>query len=84
MRVSCSPTRHLRDGWHLVSGVGTSAVVDALNHIVLIGAILAYAAAVACLFLIRQKDVVVQGGPPAGRTPQDASATSSATGTGTA
>ncbi|WP_197029085.1 MFS transporter [Blastococcus sp. URHD0036] len=51
--------------YDLITDVGTSAVVDALNHIVLIGAVLAYAAAVACFFLIRQKDFVIQGGPPA-------------------
>ncbi|WP_199589315.1 MFS transporter [Blastococcus sp. TF02A-26] len=51
--------------YDLISGVGTTAVVDALNHILLIGSVLAYAAAVACAFLIRQKDFVVQGGPPA-------------------
>jgi EmrB/QacA subfamily drug resistance transporter len=50
----------------LVHRVGTSAVVDALNHIVLIGAVLAFAAAVACFLLIRQKDFVVHSGPPQG------------------
>jgi EmrB/QacA subfamily drug resistance transporter len=58
----------------LVSGVGTSAVVDALNHIVLIGAVLAFAAGVACLFLIRQQDFVVQGGPPGDDAAGDAAA----------
>jgi EmrB/QacA subfamily drug resistance transporter len=57
------------------------AEVDALNHIVLIGSGLALAAAVACLFLIRQKDFVVHGGPPQG---QQAAASSTPAGTGTA
>ncbi len=39
---------------------GTSAVVDALNHIVLIAAVIAFAAGVLCLFLIRQQDFVVR------------------------
>jgi EmrB/QacA subfamily drug resistance transporter len=49
----------------LVQQVGTSAVVDALNHITLIAATLAFATAVLTLILIRQKDFVVRGGPPA-------------------
>jgi hypothetical protein len=39
-------------------------VVDALNHNTLIAAVIAFAAAALCLFLIRQKDFVVRGGPP--------------------
>ena len=49
----------------LVQQVGTSAVVDALNHITLIAATLAFATAVLTLILLRQKDFVVRGGPPA-------------------
>jgi MFS family permease len=48
----------------LVNRVGTSAVVDALNHITLIAAVTAFAAGLLCLVLIRQKDFVVRGGPP--------------------
>jgi EmrB/QacA subfamily drug resistance transporter len=50
-----------------ITRIGTSAVVDALNHIVLISAVLAFVTAVLCLVLIRQKDFVVRGGPPAPR-----------------
>ncbi len=53
-----------RQAFDLVNGVGTSGVVDALNHIVLIAAVIAFAAGVLCLFLIRQQDFVVRGGPP--------------------
>ncbi len=49
----------------LVNQVGTSSVVDALNHITLIAAVTAFTAGVLCLGLIRQKDFVVRGGPPA-------------------
>ncbi|MGY1771981.1 MFS transporter [Blastococcus sp. SYSU D00813] len=65
----------------LVTRVGTSAVVDALNHIVLIGAVLALAAAVACFALIRQRDFVVHAGPTQGASggePQAAGARHSA------
>ncbi len=48
----------------LVQQVGTSGVVDALNHITLIAAVIAFASAVLTLVLIRQKDFVVRGGPP--------------------
>jgi hypothetical protein len=54
-----------QQAFDLVNRVGTSAVVDALNHIVLIAAIMALASGVLCLVLIRQKDFVVRGGPPA-------------------
>ena len=50
--------------YDLVNQVGTSSVVDALNHIVLIAAVVALVAGVLCLVLIRQKDFVVRGGPP--------------------
>ena len=39
-------------------------MVDALNHITLIAAVIAFASAVLTLVLIRQKDFVVRGGPP--------------------
>ena len=44
--------------------LATSSFVDALNHITTIAAVMAFAAGVLCLVLIRQKDFVVQGGPP--------------------
>ncbi|MCL8025276.1 MFS transporter [Nocardioides bruguierae] len=44
--------------YDLVLNVGTTAVVDALNHILLIGSVGAAVAAVAVLFLVRQKDFV--------------------------
>ncbi|MBF4163729.1 DHA2 family efflux MFS transporter permease subunit [Nocardioides sp. CBS4Y-1] len=51
----------------LISDLGTSAVVDALNHIIVIAAVLAFATGVLCLVLIRQKDFVPHGPtPPAG------------------
>ena len=49
----------------LVNNAGTSAVVDALNNITTIAAVLAFTAGVLCLFLIRQQDFVARGGPPA-------------------
>ena len=54
----------------LVQSVGTSAVVDALNHITLIAAVLAFAAGIASLILIRQQDFVPHGVPsePPART----------------
>jgi EmrB/QacA subfamily drug resistance transporter len=54
-----------QQAFDLVNRVGTSAVVDALNHIVLIAAIIAFVSGLLCLVLIRQKDFVVRGGPPA-------------------
>ncbi len=48
----------------LVEQVGTAAVVDALNHILLIAAIIAAVAAVSCFVLIRQRDFVGHGQPP--------------------
>ena len=44
--------------YDLVHHVGTVGVVDALNHITLIAAVLAFAAGVLSLALIRQKDFV--------------------------
>ncbi len=54
-----------QQAYDLVNGVGTSAVVDALNHITAIGAGIAFVSGVLCLLLIRQKDFVVHGAPPA-------------------
>jgi hypothetical protein len=53
-----------QQAYDLVHQVGTSGVVDALNHITLIAASIAFASGVLCLILIRQKDFVVRGGPP--------------------
>ena len=53
-----------QQAFDLVNNAGTSAVVDSLNHITLIAAVIAFTAAVLCLVLIRQKDFVVRGGPP--------------------
>jgi EmrB/QacA subfamily drug resistance transporter len=66
-----------QQAFDLVNRVGTSAVVDSLNHIVMIGAVIAFAAGILCLLLIRQKDFVVRGAPQAGptaETPADAKA----------
>jgi hypothetical protein len=56
---------------HQASGfierIGTSAVVDSLNHIILIAAVTAFVAAVLSLALIRQKDFVVRTGPEQGQ-----------------
>lgn len=54
-----------QQAFDLVTSVGTSAVVDALNHIVAIGAVIAFASGILCLILIRQRDFVAHGGPPA-------------------
>ena len=51
-----------------LAAVATSSFVDALNHITLIGACVAFASAALCFVLIRQKDFVVQEGPPAEAT----------------
>ena len=48
-----------------VAHLATSAFVDALNHILVIGAIGSFVAAALCLVLIRQKDFVTEDGPPA-------------------
>jgi EmrB/QacA subfamily drug resistance transporter len=59
--------------------VMTASFVDALNHIIVIGAVIAYVAGALCLVLIRQKDFVPQGpqGRPAGDQPQEAGASQS-------
>jgi EmrB/QacA subfamily drug resistance transporter len=46
-----------------IADLATSSFVDALNHITTIAAVLAFAAGVICLVLIRQKDFVQQQGP---------------------
>jgi hypothetical protein len=61
-----------QQAYDLVHQVGTSAVVDALNHITLIAAVLAFVSGILSLILIRQKDFVVRGGPPAGDASADA------------
>ncbi len=57
----------------LVQSVGTSAVVDALNHIILIAAVIALVAGVFSLVLIRQRDFVTRGAP-AGERPGEPAA----------
>jgi EmrB/QacA subfamily drug resistance transporter len=54
-----------QQAFDLVHQVGTSAVVDALNHITLIGAVIAFSSGLLSLLLIRQKDFVVRWSPPA-------------------
>ena len=49
-----------------VAALATSSFVDALNHILVVGAVTAFAAAALCLLLIRQKDFVQHGAPPPG------------------
>jgi EmrB/QacA subfamily drug resistance transporter len=53
-----------QQAFDLVNSVGTSGVVDALNHVTLIAAAIAFGSGVLCLLLIRQKDFVVRGGAP--------------------
>ncbi len=59
-----------QQAFDLVNNAGTSAVVDALNHIILIAAIIAITVGALCLILIRQRDFVVRGGPPAPAAPE--------------
>jgi EmrB/QacA subfamily drug resistance transporter len=47
-----------QQAYTLVSQVGTSGVVDALNHITMIATVIAFTAGVLSLVLIRQKDFV--------------------------
>ncbi len=56
-----------QQAFELINSVGTSAVVEALNHIVLIAAVIAFVSAVACLVLIRQRDF--EGHAPAETPP---------------
>jgi len=51
-----------QQAYDLVHQVGTSAVVDSLNHITLIAAVIAFASGVLSLVLIRQKDFVDRSG----------------------
>ncbi len=50
-----------QQAFDLVTRVGTAGVVDALNHIVLIGAAIAFISGLLTLALIRQKDFVAHG-----------------------
>ena len=53
-----------------LADAATSSFVDALNHIVLIGAGTAFVVGVLCLVLIRQKDFVQHGAPRRARAPR--------------
>jgi hypothetical protein len=46
--------------------LATTSFVHALNDITVIATVIAFASAACCFVLIRQKDFVQQGGPPAG------------------
>ncbi|NUR05820.1 MAG: MFS transporter [Nocardioidaceae bacterium] len=64
-----------QQAFDLVHRVGTSAVVDSLNHLIAIAAVTAFVAGVLSLALIRQKDFVVRGPgapPPAEGQERDA------------
>jgi len=63
-----------QQAFDLVSSVGTSAVVDALNQITLISAVIALVAGLLCLVLIRQRDFVTHG-PAASEADQDPATT---------
>ena len=52
-----------------ISQAATSSYVEALNHITLIAAVIAFTAGVLCLVLIRQKDFVAQGEAPGAPAP---------------
>jgi hypothetical protein len=52
-----------QQAYDLIHGIGTSAVVDALNHITLIAMVVAFVSAALSFVLIRQQDFVVRGGP---------------------
>jgi EmrB/QacA subfamily drug resistance transporter len=51
-----------QQAYELVHSVGTTAVVDALNHITVIAMVVAFASGVLSLILIRQKDFVDRSG----------------------
>ena len=55
-----------QQAYDLVHSVGTSAVVDALNHITMIATVTAFVAGVLTLVLIRQKDFVDRSAPGQG------------------
>jgi EmrB/QacA subfamily drug resistance transporter len=63
-----------QQAFDLVHQVGTSAVVDALNHITLIAAVIAFASGVLSLVLIRQKDFVDRSVQPQGDPDAETSA----------
>lgn len=48
-----------------IADVAASSFIDALDHITTIAAVTAFVAGALCLALIRQKDPVAQGPPPA-------------------
>ena len=57
----------------VLAQAATASFVDALNHIVMIGAGTAFVVGALCLVLIRQKDFVQQGAPaPAAEEPEEA------------
>jgi EmrB/QacA subfamily drug resistance transporter len=60
-----------QQAFDLVHRVGTSGVVDSLNHITLIAAVMAFAAGVLSLILIRQRDFVDRGPHAGAGAPQD-------------
>jgi EmrB/QacA subfamily drug resistance transporter len=51
-----------KQAYDLVHRVGTSGVVDALNHVIVIAAVIAFVVGVLSLVLIRQRDFVARGG----------------------
>ncbi|HEX3930183.1 MAG TPA: DHA2 family efflux MFS transporter permease subunit [Nocardioides sp.] len=66
-----------QQAYDLVRSVGTSGVVDSLNHITMIAAVMAFVVGALCLVLIRQKDFVDRSatGQPtddSGRVPETA------------
>jgi EmrB/QacA subfamily drug resistance transporter len=61
-----------QQAYEFVHRVGTSGVVDSLNHITLIAAVIAFASGVLSLVLIRQKDFVDRSGQA--ETKQDSEA----------
>ena len=64
-----------QQAYDLVHQVGTSAVVDSLNHITLIAAVIAFASGVLSLILIRQKDFVDRSGHGQAQSDAEESAT---------
>jgi len=55
-----------QQAYDLVHSVGTSGIVDSLNHIIVIATAMAFAAGILTLLLIRQQDFVDRGGAGAG------------------
>jgi len=62
----------------LITRVGTSGVVDALNHITMIAAVIAFVAAALVFVLIRQQDFVVRSGPEGAGESEEATPTPAA------